>query len=409
MLVTRYSWLVGVLLFGVFVGRAQGVNTDTLLEKLLRQHASNQLKQVLDHPEIYQYQLIYTEISRDKRGNPHLKNRYLNVDDNRYFNPASMVKLPTALIALEKMEELTSKGVNRATLVKTDTTTPVSIEQLVREAFIVSDNDAYNTLFQVVGQEALNRRLQQMGYNGSRITRRFIALSPEEHRHTGAVELLSPEGNLLVQLPARTSRFAFDFSKRLLVGNAHYNWSDSLIHEPMDFTTHNQMPLRDLQTMLQAVLFPATVPAKKRWKISEETRAWVLRALSDLPSESSLPVFDTAAFFDSYTKFFLYRDGRRPIPKGVRVYNKTGWSYGYLIDVAYIKDTLTGRENMLSGVIYVNADGVLNDNKYEYEQVGYPFFREIGEILFHRSGTTGRVIPDRISRPVKRRKKNFID
>jgi hypothetical protein len=37
---------------------------------------------------------------------------------------------------------------------------------------------------------------------------------------------------------------------------------------------------------------------------------------------------------------------------------------------------------MLSGVIYVNKDGVLNDDKYEYEQTGYPFFKEIGNIIY---------------------------
>lgn len=37
---------------------------------------------------------------------------------------------------------------------------------------------------------------------------------------------------------------------------------------------------------------------------------------------------------------------------------------------------------MLTGNIYVNRDGILNDNKYEYEEVGYPFFKEIGEIIY---------------------------
>ena len=39
-------------------------------------------------------------------------------------------------------------------------------------------------------------------------------------------------------------------------------------------------------------------------------------------------------------------------------------------------------EFMLSAVIYVNRDGILNDDKYEYTEIGYPFFREIGEIIY---------------------------
>ena len=37
---------------------------------------------------------------------------------------------------------------------------------------------------------------------------------------------------------------------------------------------------------------------------------------------------------------------------------------------------------MLTGNIYVNSDGVLNDDKYEYEELGYPFFKELGNIIY---------------------------
>ena len=37
---------------------------------------------------------------------------------------------------------------------------------------------------------------------------------------------------------------------------------------------------------------------------------------------------------------------------------------------------------MLIGNIYVNSDGVLNDDKYEYEETGYPFFKEVGNIIY---------------------------
>jgi hypothetical protein len=30
----------------------------------------------------------------------------------------------------------------------------------------------------------------------------------------------------------------------------------------------------------------------------------------------------------------------------------------------------------------VNSDGVLNDDKYEYEETGYPFFKEVGDIIY---------------------------
>lgn len=382
MLVARFKWCAAILLvLGGMTAEAQKMLHDAALEKLIRSKASPSLKKVLDNPSEYQYQLIYTEIKRDAAGRPALSHRYLRVNDAQYFNPASMVKFPTALIALEKMEEMRGLGVNPLTLVKTDSTAPESFLEMIRKAMIVSDNEAYNKLFQFLGQEALNNRLQEMGYRGSRITRRFIPLTPEQHRLTEPVQLLTSDDKLLAEIPARRSAFTFDFSKKLLVGKAHYNWADSLVQQPMDFTRHNVMPLRDLQQIVQSFLFPETVSPRQRFRLSENSRRLMLDAMSTLPFESRKPDFDTTEFFDSYTKFFLFRDGKQKIPGTTRVYNKTGWSYGYLIDVAYVIDREKNREFMLSGVIYVNSDGVLNDNKYEYDSIGYPFFREIGEIL----------------------------
>jgi hypothetical protein len=79
----------------------------------------------------------------------------------------------------------------------------------------------------------------------------------------------------------------------------------------------------------------------------------------------------------------MFKAGRSRIPERIKVFNKTGWSYGFLTDVAYIVDFENKVEFMLSGVIYVNSDGVLNDDKYEYEQKGYPFFKEVGDIIYN--------------------------
>src|SRR5690349_13681747 len=89
--------------------------TDAWLQQLLMEKGRPVLKKVLSQPDTFQYQVIYTRIDRDKRGRAHLTNYYLNVDRNRYFNPASTVKLPTALAALEKLSAMKGKGVDKYT------------------------------------------------------------------------------------------------------------------------------------------------------------------------------------------------------------------------------------------------------------------------------------------------------
>ncbi len=379
-----------------FVAKSQE-KTDRFLEKLVRRNADDQLKMILNHPDSFRYQLIYTKIDRNEKNEPSFRNYYFHVDPSLYFNPASMVKLPTALIALEKLNDLHIDGLDRSTPMFTDSgyekQTAVAVDassenglpsigHYIKKVFLVSDNEAYNRLYEFVGQELLNKRLWEMGYHQTRIVRRFVTMTEEQNRHTNPIRFVK-NGRPIHQQPGLYNSMPFDFRTKVLIGNAHYNREDSLIREPMDFTTHNNFPLEDMQQVLQAALFPQSVPASKRFRINEADHGFLLEYMAKLPSQSQYPHYDTAEFFDSYTKFFLYKAGRTKLPEYIQDFNKTGWSYGFLTDVAYIRDTLNKVEFMLSGTIYTNRDGILNDDKYEYEETGYPFFKKTGEIIYN--------------------------
>ncbi|RYY10325.1 MAG: hypothetical protein EOO04_37065 [Chitinophagaceae bacterium] len=206
-------------------------------------------------------------------------------------------------------------------------------------------------------------------------------MNEDENRHTNQVRFFKGSDTLYVQ-PAAFNTAPFDFSRKAFIGNAYYDREEKLIDSPMNFTTHNNAPLADLQQIMQSVLFPESVSADKRFLLTPDDYRFLYRYMSMLPYESSYPSYDTSEYFDSYTKFFMFKSGHSTIPAHIKVFNKTGWSYGFLTDVAYIIDLKNGVEFMLSGVIYVNSDGVLNDDKYEYEQTGYPFFKEIGDIIY---------------------------
>lgn len=383
-------------LFALFKIAPGQEKTDSSLVNLLRSHASPALLHVLDNPDSFRYQLIYTRIDRDKKNRPHFHNYYYRVNPLDYFNPASTVKMPLAFLSLEKMDSLSRYGVDKETPMLTDSAysgqTSVdhdssaagglpSLAQYIGRIFLVSDNEAYNRLYEFLGQEAINRRLWQLGYPDIRITRRFVPMTEDENRHTNPVRFMTGARTLYRQPPAY-SQLDFDFSHRVLIGNAHYDWHDSLIHTPMDFTRHNNFPLEDAQQILRSVLFPESVPASRRFRLSAADYRFLYQYMSEYPRESSHPRYDSATFFDSYTKFFFFRAAHSPIPTYIRSFNKPGWSYGFLTDIAYIVDFKHKVEFMLSGTIYVNSDGVLNDDKYEYEEVGWPFFKEVGTIVY---------------------------
>lgn len=401
---------IGILLL-LFAGKSFGQKDSVWLEQLLRSKASPLLMHVLNQPDSFQYQLIYTRIDRDKNNLPYFTQYTLNVDRTRYFNPASMVKMPIAFMALEKLNEMHQPGVNKYTTMLTDSSyekqTVVlkdtlainglpSVAQYIRKVFLISDNDAYNRLYEFVGQQTMNEGLWKRGFKDSRITRRFVTMNEDQNRHTNAIRFVK-DGKLIYLQPPAYNELPFDFSKKILIGKAHYNREDSLILSPMDFTTHNNIPLEDLQHLMQSVLFPVSVPESQRFHLTKDDYQFLYQYMSELPRESAFPHYDTSEYFDSYAKFFMFKTGKSKIPSFMRVFNKTGWSYGFLTDVAYIVDFKNKVEFMLSGVIYVNADGILNDDKYEYEEIGYPFFKEAGDIIYRYELERKRPFPPDLS------------
>ena len=102
-----------------------------------------------------------------------------------------------------------------------------------------------------------------------------------------------------------------------------------------------------------------------------------------LPRESREPTYpDRDEHFDSYVKLFLFGDSREPIPDHIRIFNKVGEAYGYLIDDAYVVDFEAGVEFLLTAVIQVNANRIYNDDTYEYETVGRPFMARLGRAVY---------------------------
>lgn len=370
--------------------------TDKLLTDLLNSESDSLLQAVLKQPDKYRYQVIYTRIDRDKNNKPHFTNYHLNVDPHRYFNPASVVKMPLAFLSLEKLNEMKAPGIDKDTYMQFDTAYSrqtylyedtsaesglPSIAQFIRKAFLISDNDAYNRMYEFVGQEKTNRRLHGMGLTETRITRRFMGMNADENRHTNPIRFITKEGKLLHFQPMQYNKDSFDFSREYKMGKGYMNASDSLINEPINFTRANNYPLEDMQQTLKAVMFPASVAPNKRFHLNQDDYEFLYRYLSQYPSETDYPKYDTSFFYDSYVKFF-FRQGNRQMPEYVRVFNKVGWAYGCLTDVSYVADFKNKVEFMLAATIYVNEDDILNDDKYEYEKVGWPFLYSVGQAIY---------------------------
>lgn len=355
------------------------------------------LKNVLQNPDVYQVQIRYTQIDRDINNMPSFRDFDFRLDDDKYFYPASTVKLPVAILALEWLDEQRIDGLKDSSVMLTDSlrlsqlpayfdstasNLMPSIAHYIKKILLVSDNDAYNRLYELLGQDYINAKMKEKGMNHTLINHRLsMPMSEEENRHFNPISFLDEEGEMILEIPARKTEYIYSNSDQPKIGKAYYSKGE-LIEESMDFTFKNKFALSDFRGVVQRMVFPDKFAPNERFKISEDHREFILRYMSMLPGESDYPKYELPEYYDSYSKFFKFGTDKKPIPPQFRIFNKTGNAYGHLLDGAYFVDFDNGIEFFVTAVIYTNANETLNDDTYEYEEIAFPFFAELGEYLY---------------------------
>jgi hypothetical protein len=318
-----------------------------------------------------------------------------------YFYPASSVKTFGAVAALETLAELRA-----STGLPIDRDTPlvyhplfagesvrdadpthvangkITLAHEIRKLAIVSDNEAFNRCYELAGQDGLARSLARAGLTAPRIVHRLsVARTPGENRRAPRIDFRGdgfdhwlPE-RTVPELPAPARM------PGLLVGTA-YIAGEQRVEGPMDFAAKNRMSLVDLQRGLCKLVRPdADCGGGPAFALGEDDRAFLLAAMAEYPRESADPRFDTAEYPDHWGKYLL-PGLRRVAPQARwRIVNKIGRAYGFSTENAWVEDRETGRGAFLAATVYTNADGVLNDDRYDYETVADPLLADLGEAL----------------------------
>jgi len=264
-----------------------------------------------------------------------------------------------------------------------DSNRQATVGNYIKRMLLVSDNLAYNRLYEFLGQKTINDRLQQLGYPGSRIVRRFAPCDTAANRYTNPITFHTPIGDTLYKQLAQTNpRTPAPPLGPVFAGRA-YKAGDNIIHLPYDFTTANNLPLPDITALLQTALFPEAIPTAQRPHLTPADHAFLRQYLHLTPHAAHFTPYAAPKYFDAYKKYLYY--GRRPEAQpqhGLRIFNIVGMSHGYVADVAYFADSLHQSEFLLSAVLYVNQDGIINDATYEYDTIGEPFLAQLGQLFY---------------------------
>ncbi len=404
----KYLFLVFIL----FMSDAYAQKVDTVyLEKLLQSHP-DLFQKILNHPTKNEVQILYTQIDRDESNIPHFRSFSYRLNPHWYFYPASTVKLPTAILALEKINDLHITGLSKNTPLRIDSAfekqTRVTVDesaanglpsvaQYVKKILLTSDNDAQNRLFEFIGRAELNTKLKKYGTKYSRIVNR-LAIGDKGiwAKHTNPVTFYSGK-NILFKQEAQFD--PKDYNIKLAntrQGKGYMNDRDQLVHEPWSFEGLNVYALQDQQLILKKLLFPEAFKIKDRFNLRPDDYNLMYDYMSRYPFESDFPKYDTSEFWPTYSKLLFYgREKNATFNPNIRILNKYGDSYGYNIDNAYIVDFENSVEFLLAVVVQSNENGIYNDGIYEYETVTYPFLKHLGQLIYHEElKRTKKFIPD---------------
>ena len=410
--------LIAVLI-GLSLSSCSASVNPPLFEFISESHPK--LTVVFNDPELFEVQIRYTQINRNKWNEPSFRTITYRCDSTKYFYPASTVKMPVAFMALEKLNEINhfihNEGVlDRKTTMLNDkeydhqTSTLLdslscekfpSISQYINQIFVASDNNVFNRLYEFIGQNYLNQKLRSKGiFTNSRIVHRLAIpeLSTIENGYTNRIRFLDDKNKMIY---SQEGNFAegdyYDQLKNTKKGQGFYDdFRDGTIMQPFNMAEKNFISLKDLENSLMKVVFESSFSKESKFDLDKDQYDFLYQSMLKLPKDYECLKLDSLDNdYDSYVKFFIYGDSQQPIPEYLKIMNKVGYAYGYVTDCAFIFDLQKNIEFLLTASIHVNKNRIYDDGVYEYEEVGIPFLAELGRQIYDYELRRARIhVPD---------------
>jgi len=357
-------------------------STNNPIELIIKKREPK-LKSIYKNKENHNLQILYTKVVRDSSGAPTFIEYDYKVDNNFYFYPASTMKLPIVVLTLQKINELRNEGLNisvenKILLVNEDQKIKeTTFKDLIAKVFLVSDNSASNILINFLGYNYFNQEMRKKGLNTIVLNHKF---NPDPYvKNDWTIYTL--DGDLISK----------DEDQEVIEHNSLDNLrqgksqilNNEKIDNPFNFKTKNRASLRDLDGVMKRIIYPELFREKDRMNLRDQDynflRYWMSRFTFE---DVGLEYQKDSKYFDSYNKFFIYGDSTNTIDRKIRIYNKVGIAYGTLTDISYIKDYQKDIEFFLSATIYVNQNQIVNDNLYEYDDMGIPFLAELARQVY---------------------------
>ena len=103
-------WNKTILITVLFYTISSCTFSINIIEKVLKD-SDPSIHAIMKNAEAHEIQILLTEVVKDANGIPNFLETEYNVNENKYFYPASTVKLPIAILTLQKIKELNAQGI----------------------------------------------------------------------------------------------------------------------------------------------------------------------------------------------------------------------------------------------------------------------------------------------------------
>ena len=255
------------------------------------------------------------------------------------------------------VESLNAKG-------KVVLTRETTIRKELEAALVVSNNDAYNFLYDLAGRDALNRLWLAAGLKSVHISHKLSATT-QGVSTTERIRFLAPGGAITLS----SDKSAEPLPPLSIPG---IKVSATGEKESMDFSGRNYVSMMDLMRMCAWIADPALAP-DVHWPGTDDDRKLVRDTMN-------LEAFDWA----------LYRPLRAGLTEAIpgddlNYIGKPGQAYGFSGDVAYVESKSTGKAFLVGVALRPGpqARATASRRDQHFDDVGTPFFLSLGDRLGH--------------------------
>ena len=349
------------------------------------------LKEIIKEKEDYEIQILLTKIDQYNSKVDFQEYKY-QLDDNKYFYPASTIKLPIVVLTLKKINELRSKGSeitlkskitlnykdDYSELVIRDSIT--SFQNLIADVFLVSDNSASNILIDFIGYNYFNHEMENAGFDKTYLNHKF---NPDPYVNS-TWQISDLDNNIISSINDNQKIIKADEKTNGLEKGERRYFKGEILDESLNFSEKNRSSITDMHNLIKYIFYPEIFDITNTFNLNVEDydflRYWMSRFTYEDIGEKFI---GDEKFFETYNKFFIHGDEQSVSNEQIRVYNKIGQAYGTSIDNGLIKNYQDNVEFILTATIYTNKNKVINDNLYEYDDLAVPFLAKLSRAIYN--------------------------